>query len=352
MSVSHKTFGALPDGQSVDLFTLSNRHGVSTDITNYGGTIVRMLVPDRSGRLGDVTLGCSGLEGYLAPNPYLGTIIGRYGNRIAGGQFTIDGARYTLAVNNGPNSLHGGKVGFDKKLWKASVRSESDRDVLRLEHVSPDGDEGYPGALTTVVEYSLTGKSQLVIDYTATTDKPTVVNLTNHAYWNLAGEGSGLILDHELTLDADQYTPGDKGLIPTGALARVEGTPLDFRTARRIGDCIDDSFDQLVNAGGYDHNFVVRGEPGVLRPAALVYEPRSGRTMEVSTTAPGVQFYSGNFLKGISIGKNGVAHTRNTGLCLETQHFPDSPNKPSFPSTVLRPGQTYRHTAVYAFGVR
>jgi len=312
-----------------------------------------VLAPDRAGKVADVILGYNTLQEYLGKNPYHGCIVGRYGNRIAKGKFTLDGVQYSLATNNGPNSLHGGKVGFDKRLWNGTASEEKDRSVLTLTYVSPDMEEGYPGALSVTVQYALTSANELVMDYTATTDKATVVSLTNHSYWNLAGESSGTILDHVVTLHADQFTPVDSGYIPTGEYAPVRGTPLDFTTPTAVGARVNDPFPQLrIPPGGYDHNFMVRGEAGKLRPAALVLDPKSGRTMEVLTTAPAVQFYIGNFLDGTVAGKNGVNYVRNAGLCLETQHCPDSPNQPKFASSVLRPGQTYRHTAVHRFGTR
>ncbi len=351
MTVSSKPFGVLPDGKHVSLFALANRNGMAVEIMNYGGALVRVLVPDRAGNVADVVLGYNTLGEYLGKNPYHGCIIGRYGNRIAKGRFTLDGVEYALAVNNGPNSLHGGKVGFDKKLWKAETREEADRAVLRLVYVSPDMEEGYPGSLSCMVEYAVTDANELVIDYSATSDKPTVVNLTNHSYWNLAGESSGTILDHVVTLHAEQFAPVDDGYIPTGEYAPVEGTPMDFTTPTAIGARMDDPFPQLrLPPGGYDHNYLVRGEAGTLRPAALVLDPKSGRSMEVLTTEPAIQFYVGNFLDGSVKGKGGVPYVRNAGLCLETQHCPDAPNKPEFASTVLRPGTTYRHTAVLRFG--
>lgn len=331
MPVSRTVFGTLADGTKAYLYSLTNSKGMRVDITDFGGAIVNALTPDREGRLADITLGCSSLDSYVAKNPYLGALIGRFGNRIAGGRFTLDGAEYRVALNFGVNHLHGGHVGFDKKCWETPAYGEHGRALLRLRLLSPDGDEGYPGTLDTTVAYELSESNELVIDYTATTDKPTVVNLTNHAYWNLAGETSGTILGHEVTLFADYYTPGDTALVPTGTLAPVEGTPMDFRSAHRIGERIKTPFEQTKNAGGYDHNYVVRGQPGTLRPAAFVREPLSGRTMEVLTTEPGVQFYSGNFLDGTCVGKSGVAYVRNAGLCLETQHFPDSPNNARVP---------------------
>jgi aldose 1-epimerase len=345
--IERKPFGKTVDGQSVELFTFTREGAATVAITNLGGHIVSILAPDRRGRATDVTLGYRDFAGYLADTAYFGCIVGRYANRIAKGRFTLDGKSYTLAVNNGPNSLHGGPTGFQTRVWTPKVVTGPDGDALELTYVSKDGEEGYPGTLTAKVVYSLRKDGGLVLDYTATTDAPTVVNLTNHAYFNLAGEGEGTILGHEIQIEADAFTPVDATLIPTGKLEPVEGTPFDFRKPVAIGSRIDAPDEQLKAGGGYDHDFVLRGKTGELRLAARVREPRSGRVLEVFTTEPGVQFYSGNFLDGTVVGKSGKPYVRRGALCLEAQHFPDSPNQPSFPSVVLRPGETYRQTTVY-----
>jgi aldose 1-epimerase len=349
--VTETAFGTTPDGKSVSLFTLRNRNGVETRITNYGGIVVSLSVPDRNGKFDDVVLGFDGLAGYLQKDvPYFGALIGRYGNRIAGGKFTLDGKTYTLAKNNGPNSLHGGNVGFDKKVWTAEPGA--DGQSLKLTYTSPDGEEGYPGTLTATVVYSLSDADELKIDYTATTDKPTVVNLTNHSYFNLAGQGMGDILNHQLQINASRFTPVDKTLIPTGELKEVVGTPFDFTAPHTVGERINDKNQQLEFGKGYDHNFVLDGVSGPNAPprlAARVTEPASGRILEVYTNEPGLQFYTGNFLDGTFTGKQGRVYKFRYGFCMETQHFPDSPNHANFPSTVLRPGETYRTTTIYRF---
>jgi aldose 1-epimerase len=345
--IERKPFGRTPAGEAVELFTFAREGAPTVAITNLGGHIVELLAPDRAGRVADVTLGYRDFAGYLADTNYFGCIVGRYANRIAKGRFTLDGKTYTLAVNNGPNSLHGGPTGFQTRVWTPKVVTGPDGDALELTYVSKDGEEGYPGTLTAKVVYSLRKDGGLAIDYTATTDAPTVVNLTNHAYFNLAGEGEGTILGHEMQIEADAFTPVDATLIPTGKIQPVEGTPFDFRKPVAIGARIDAPDDQLKAGGGYDHNFVLRGKTGELRLVARVREPKSGRVLEVLTTEPGIQFYSGNFLDGTVVGKSGKPYVRRGGFCLEAQHFPDSPNQPSFPSVVLRPGQTYRQTTVY-----
>ncbi len=359
--VTRASFGQLPDGRAVELFTLTNARGVEARVTNYGATITVLRTPDRAGRLDDIVLGYDDLAGYLtAANPYFGTVVGRYGNRIAAGRFTLDGATYQLARNNGPNSLHGGLRGFDKRLWTAEPFERPDGVGVVLRYTSAAGEEGFPGTLQTRVTYTLTAQDQLVVDYEATTDRATPVNLTQHTYWNLAGTstatGAGplpTILDHQLTLDASGFTPVDTTLIPTGQIAPVAGTPFDFRTATAIGARIGQPDQQLKFGGGYDHNWVLDrgGRTGLVRAARLV-EPTTGRTLEVTTTEPGIQFYSGNFLDGSIRGKGGRAYPYRSGLALETQHFPDSPNKPQFPTTILRPGETYRSQTVFAFGVQ
>jgi aldose 1-epimerase len=310
---------------------------------------VSLKVPDSKGALGDIVLGFDSLDGYLADNPFFGALVGRYGNRIAKGHFTLDGKEYTLPINNGANALHGGLKGFDKHIWTAKPGQGKDGQTLELTYVSKDGEEGYPGTLTATVTYTLTNANELRIHYQATTDKPTVLNLTNHSYFNLAGAGNGDILGHELMLNADKFTPVDKGLIPTGELRPVDGTPFDFRKATAIGARINADDEQIKLGGGYDHNFVLNGQAGTMRLAARATEPKSGRVLEVSTTEPGVQFYTGNFLDGTLHGKGGKVYNKRYGFCLETQHYPDSPNKPSFPSTVLRPGQKYDTTTVFKF---
>jgi aldose 1-epimerase len=344
------SFGKATDGTEIQLFTLTNASGLKATISTYGGTLTSLLVPDKDGKLSDVILGFDNVGGYLSPefkksNPYFGALIGRYGNRIKGGQFSLDGQAYTLAKNNGPNSLHGGNQGFNQKVWTAKPGTSADGQTLTLTYLSKDGEEGYPGNLTVTVVYTLTAANALKIDYTATTDKATPVNLTNHAYFNLALGQSKDVLAHQVTIPADRYTVVDATLIPTGELKPVKGTPFDFTTPHAIGERI------AQVPGGYDHNWVLNQATGQ-HSAATVYEPTTGRTMEVTTDEPGVQFYTGNFLDGSLKGKNGVVYGKHAGFCLETQHFPDSPNQPKFPSTILKPGQTYHTTTSYTFGVR
>ena len=347
--MSKQSFGKTPDGIEVFVCMLSNKSGMEARITNYGGLLVSLKVNDRAGKSVDVVLGFDSLSSYIKDTPYFGALIGRYGNRIGKGTFELDGVKYSLAKNNGPNHLHGGLKGFDKVVWtvdeKASVPGES----LVLTYVSKDGEEGYPGTLHAKVVYTVTKDNELKIDYTARTDKKTVVNLTHHSYFNLAGAGNGSILDHELFIDADRFTPIDRGLIPTGELRQVKGTPMDFTTSTAIGARINSGDEQLQKAGGYDHNWALNKPAMVMGLAARVYEKTSGRVMEVLTTEPGLQFYSGNFLNGTHIGKGGVKYEHRFGFCLETQHFPDSPNKPGFPTTVLEPGQTYSSSTIYRF---
>ncbi|HEV3139395.1 MAG TPA: aldose epimerase family protein [Vicinamibacterales bacterium] len=357
-SVNRAPFGALPDGRTVEMFTVRNAGGVEVRTISYGAIIVSIKAPDRTGKLDDVVLGFDTLDGYLKTNPYFGAIVGRYGNRIAKGAFSIDGATYHLATNNGPNHLHGGVKGFDKLLWRAEPIFHGDDVSIAYTLTSADGDEGYPGTLNVKVTYTLSATNALTVDYDATTDKPTVVNLTQHSYFNLAGSGD--ILGHRLMIDADRFTPVDATLIPTGELAPVEGTPFDFRTLTAIGERIDANDPQIKNGGGYDHNFVLRGsakalaerspEGIALHHAARLEDPSSGRTLDVSTTEPGLQFYSGNFLDGTVTGKGSRLYQRRSALCLETQHFPDSPNHANFPSTVLRPGERYQSKTVFTFG--
>lgn len=350
-SVARAPFGTLPDGAAVELFTLTNDSGAEILLTNYGGIITSIRVPDRDGKLGDVTLGYDSLDGYLKNSPYLGAIVGRYANRIGNAQFTLDGRTYKLAANNGPNTLHGGIKGFDKVAWRADPFQRENASGIVFTHTSPDGDEGFPGALAMRVTYTWTDRNELAFDFNATTDKATVINLTQHAYFNLAGEGSGDVLAHELTINADRYTPVDATLIPLGELASVADTPFDFRARTPIGRRIDADHPQIRLGNGYDHNYVVNRKGGELVLAARVEEPKTGRVMEVHTTEPGMQLYTGNFLDGSIIGKSERAYARRSGFCLETQHYPDSPNKPSFPTTTLRPGEEYRSRTVYTFKV-
>jgi aldose 1-epimerase len=349
-AVKQDSFGALPDGRHAMLYTLANPHGMEVTISSYGAIVVSVKVPDRNGKIADVVLGFDSLDGYLNPQePYFGAIVGRYGNRIANGRFTLNGAQYTLARNNGENSLHGGIKGFDKQMWLANAVNSDDGPGVELTYLSKDGEEGFPGNLTAKVTYTLTANNELKIDYEATTDKDTVLNLTNHSYFNLAGQGNGDILDHILTIEADRFTPVNAALIPTGELREVAGTPFDFRKATAIGARINDADPQLQAGNGYDHNFVLNRSGGDLAPAARVTDPKSGRTLVVSTTQPGVQFYTANFLDGTIHGKGGAVYGRRSAFCLETQHFPDSPNQPNFPSVVLKPGEKYHSTTVFKF---
>ena len=352
-SVTRERFGVAPDSTPVEVFTLVNSHGIRARILTYGGIIQSLETPDRNGKLDDVVLGFDDLQGYVKSSPYFGAIVGRYGNRIARGRFTLDGKSYTLAVNNGPNHLHGGIKGFDKVVWDAQEFRSDTAVGLVLTHTSPDGDEGYPGTLRARVTYTLTNRDELAIDADATTDKPTIVNLTNHTYWNLAGDGTRDILGHLMTIESNEIVPVDSTLIPTGQLMPVAGTPFDFRTPTAIGARIEDPHVQIRYGGGYDHTFVVNRPAGgaSLAHAIRVAEPTTGRTLDISTTEPGVQVYSGNFLDGSFAGKRGRVYGRRYGLALETHHYPDSPNHPSFPSVVLRPGETYRTRTVWKFGV-
>lgn len=345
-----EAFGRLPDGRAVERWRLTNARGVGLDFLTYGGIVTALRVPDRAGRLGNVALGFARLEDYRANGPYFGAVIGRYGNRIGGARFTLDGREYRLAANRGRNALHGGEEGFDKKLWQAEETAAAGGVAVRLAYRSPDGEEGYPGNLDVAVIYTLTDRDELRIDYRATTDAPTVLNLTNHAYFNLEGEGSGDVLGHELTLLADAYLPTDEGQIPTGEILPVAGTPFDFRQAKPLGAEIRDGHEQLVRGRGYDHCFVLReGLPGEPRLAARVRAPGSGRVMEALTTEPGIQLYTGNYLDGTLVGSGGRIYRQADGFCLETQHFPDSPNRPHFPSTTLRPGEAFASTTIYRF---
>ena len=342
------------DGEQVSLFTLSNANGMEVKLTNYGGIITSVVVPDRDGNMDNVTLGFDNLDDYVEGHPYFGNITGRYANRIARGTFDIEGEDFYLAVNNAPNTLHGGEKGFDKVVWAAEEVSGEGEVGVKLSRVSPDMEEGYPGNLAVEVTYTLTDNDEIRIDYHATTDEPTHINLTNHAYWNLAGDGSGTADNHVLTLMASNYTPVDTSLIPTGEIAPVAGTPMDFTTPHPIGERIRDDFEQLVIGRGYDHNFVLdRPSPDddSLLVAAVVEEPESGRTLTISTTEPGIQFYSGNFLDATEIGAAGKMYRQGDAFALETQHFPDSPNQPEFPSTLLEPNEEFNSTTIYAFSV-
>ncbi len=347
-------FGKTSEGVSVSRYVLSNKKGVEAMVISYGATLVSLKVPDRNGKAADIVLGYDDLSGYEQGKSFFGATIGRYGNRIAGGEFTLDGTVFHLPKNDGPNSLHGGTKGFNKRVWTGVDRSRADAEVLELSYASPDGEEGYPGTLMVKVTYTLpTETNELRIDYAATTDKDTVVNLTNHSYFNLSGDARKEIVDHQLLLRAPQFTPVDSTLIPTGELHAVHGTPFDFTKLTVIGARINQDDEQLKFGKGYDHNWVLeRAEKGGLQLAAEVFEPTSGRVLEVLTTEPGIQFYSGNFLDGTAKGKGGQLYGHRTGLCLETQHFPDSPNHPKFPSTVLKPGESYRSSTVLHFSVR
>lgn len=352
--ISTESFGMTADSLEVDIYTLVNNNGMTVKITNYGGAIVSWTAPDSAGNYEDIVLGMDNLDGYLKGVPYFGALIGRYGNRIAKGKFSLDGADYSLAVNNGENALHGGLKGFDKVVWTATPVSGSEDGVsLKLNYVSQDGEEGYPGKLSVEVIYTLKNDNSLQIDYQATTDKATVLNLTNHTYFNLTGNVKRDILDHEVMIAANRYLPVDKGLIPTGELQSVKGTPFDFQTPTTIGKRInDDTNMQLKYGGGYDHCWVFSNPASVLKSVAMVYDPTSKRTLEVLTTEPAVQFYTGNFLDGTITGKGGKVYNFRNAFCLETEHYPDSPNQPAFPSTTLQPNDTYKSTTVYKLGVR
>lgn len=346
------SFGKTPDGREVEIFYLKNKSGMQAGIMTYGATLVSLTVPDRNGVMSDVVLGFDSLSSYMNQSPYFGSTIGRYGNRIGKGTFELNGTKYTLAVNNGANHLHGGIKGFDKVVWTADQKESAQGKSLALKYVSNDGEEGYPGTLTVKVVYSLTDENELRIDYEATTDKPTIVNLTHHSYFNLAGAGNGDILSHELFIDADRFTPIDGGLIPIGELRSVRGTPMDFTKAEVIGARIKDTYEQIKNGGGYDHNWVLNKAQGAFGLAARASEKTSGRVMEVLTSEPGLQFYSGNFLDGTLTGKGGKKYDYRSGFCLETQHFPDSPNKPQFPSTTLNPATVYKTSTIYRFSAK
>lgn len=348
MNLIKEIYGTTPTGEAVNLYTLTNDAAMEVKISDFGGIITSILVPDRSGKITDVVLGFDSFDGYLQENnPYFGCLVGRFANRIARGKFELDGVSYTVALNDGINHLHGGLQSFNRVVWEAEPFSASDKVGLKLSYLSRDGEEGYPGDLFVDVTYTLTNDNALHIDYHATCSSPTIVNLTNHAYFNLAGEGT--VLDHELTLHANAFTAIDETLIPTGEIRSVKGTPLDFTTPTQMGAMIDDADEQIAFAGGYDHNWVLDSDDGKLALAATVTEPISGRILEAYTTQPGIQFYAGNFLDGTLVGKQGFAYAKRSGFCLETQHFPDSPNQPIFPSTTLIPGEELRQTTVYKF---
>jgi len=348
--VEQEPFGTR-EGRPVTLYKLTNSHGVEVHAMNYGGIILSIRVPDRKGQFADIVLGHDTMEGYIPNPPYIGAIVGRYANRIANGMFTLDGKTYTLPKNDGPNTLHGGTTRtFDKVVWDG--KPLKGKTGVAFTYLSKDGEEGFPGNCKVKVTYTLTDANELVIDYQATTDKDTPINLSQHSYFNLKGEGNGDILDHEIMIAADRFTPVNKNLIPTGELAPVKGTPLDFTKSTRIGARIDDKYEQLELAHGYDHNFVINRKGAGLVLAARVYEPTTGRVLEVSTTQPGIQFYTGNFLDGTVVGKEGHVYKRRYGFCLETQHFPDSPNHPNCPTTILRPGETFHQTTVFKFSAK
>ena len=350
LSVSSTSFGNTPEGEA-QLFTLKNTNGLEVDISTFGGTITRWSAPDKDGNFDDVILGFKDLSSYQGTHPYFGSLVGRYANRIALGKFTLEGKSYSLAINNPPNALHGGPLGFHKKLWIAKSLEEKDAVGVVLTLNSPDMEEGYPGNLKVEVTYRLNDKNELSIDYKATTDKTTVVNLTNHAYFNLKGEGNGDILDHQLKIFANQFTPVDSTLIPLENHADVDNTPFDFREWHLIGERVNSEFDQIIRGKGYDHNFVLNKNGDELTVAAQVWEASSGRLLEVKTTQPGMQFYCGNFLDGSLTGKKGNKYAFRNGFCLETQHFPDSPNHPTFPTTVLKPGETFQSKTIYSLQV-
>lgn len=348
--ITRQPFGVTKENIPVEIYTLRNENGCQARITNYGGIVVSLTMPDRNGKFGDVVLGYDKLDDYLKNNPYFGCLVGRYANRIARGRFTLNGKEYQLAVNNPPNHLHGGLKGFDKVVWQANPLATKDGPALELRYVSKDGEEGYPGTLKVTALYTLTNKNELRLDFTATTDKDTIVNLSHHSYFNLACEGD--ILKHEVMIAADNFTPIDATLIPTGEIRPVKGTPLDFTSPMPIGARINEPHEQLKFGKGYDHCWVLNKPMGMLGLAARVYEPTSGRVMEVITTEPGLQFYTGNFLDGSHVGKGGKVYHFRTGFCMEPQHYPDSPNKPQFPSVVLKPGQTYKNTIIYRFSTK
>lgn len=352
MDIKSVEFGQTADGERVDKYVLNNDKGMEVSIITYGAIIQSLYVPDRNGKLEDVTLGYDNLADYIKASPYFGAIVGRYGNRIAKGKFNLDGSEYKLATNNGENHLHGGIKGFDKVVWKAEPLKKEGAVGLKLNYLSPDGEEGYPGNLDLTVTYWLNNANEILIEYLATTDKATPCNITHHSYFNLTGGVKASILDHELWINADRMTPVDAGLIPTGILAVVADTPFDFTEATKIGARIGEEDEQLEYGGGYDHNWVLNGVDGTLKLQASLYEASSGRFMEVLTQEPGLQFYSGNFLDGSNVGKGGKVYAHRNGLCLETQHYPDSPNQKTFPSTTLRPGEKYETKTMYKFSTK
>jgi len=345
-------FGKLPDRREVHQYTLTNKAGMVAQIIDYGATVTSLLVPDRNGKIEDIVLGYDSLQGYVDGTAYLGGLVGRYGNRIGKGRFQLDGKEYQLTINDGENHLHGGKIGFNKVLWEAKPDGGPSEPSLVLQYVSRDGEEGYPGTVVLNVRYTLTNKNELRIEYEGTTTRTTILNPTQHSYFNLSGSFTKTILNHLLMIEADDMTPVDKGLIPTGRIASIASTPFDFRNLTAIGARIDDSDEQLIYGRGYDHNWVLRNGRGEVRKAAELYEPASGRLMTVLTDQRGLQFYTGNFLDGSARGKNGIAYGHRTGLCLEAQAFPDTPNRPDFGSVTLRPGQSYRQTTIYQFSTR
>jgi len=352
--VKKEDFQGTHKEEQTDLITIKNVNGLILQVTNYGGKIVTLFVPDKDGNMGDIVFGYENIQEYLDGNRSFGAIVGRYANRIAAGTFALDGIQYQLPLNEGgKNTLHGGNSGFDDAVWNAEKINSAEGEAVKLILQSPDGDQGFPGNLTVEVIYTLTDNDELIVDYKAVTDKPTVINLSQHSYFNLAGHASGSILDHELMINADKFTPVNKNLIPTGEFRSVEGSPFDFRTPHKIGERIDDENEQLKIGRGYDHNFILNKEtPGDLSLAASVFENSTGRFMEVFTTHPAIQLYTGNFLDGSAMGKGNVAYNLRTGFCLETQHYPDSPNHPEFPSTVLRPGEEYKHRTIFKFSVK
>lgn len=347
--VDQKMFDTLLDSKQVKLVNLVNKNGVEVQITNYGARVVSVWVPDKNGKFDDVVLGFSSIKDYLKVNPNFGAVVGRYGNRIGNAQFNLNGTVYKLEKNDGKNTLHGGFIGYDERVWNIE---KTDKQSLELSYLSKDQEEGFPGNLKITVTYTLTDSNELKINYAATTDKPTVLNLTNHSYFNLNGQDSGDILGEEIMINADKFTPVDDGLIPTGELRAVAGTPLDFTKSTLIGSRINDSYEQIKFGKGYDHNFVLNKKGKELSVAAVAYDPKSGRVLEVTTTEPGVQFYTGNFLDGKLIGKSGKGYIHRGGFCLETQHFPDSPNHPEFPTTTLNPGENYNTTTIFKFSVK
>ena len=350
--MTSKPFGKLSDGREATLYTLRNKKNTTVALSNLGAAVVSINVPDKNGVLGDVLLGYENAQGYVDDDSYLGFIVGRYGNRIAKGKFSLGGKTYRLGINDGENHLHGGKDGFHRKLWDATINAKAPFDSVAMHCVSPDGEEGYPGMVSLYVAYTWNDNNELIIEYSGTTDAPTIFNPTSHGYFNLTGDPRNTVLDHELMIAADQFTPAGPERIPTGKLQKVEGTPLDFRSPKRIGDCINAPFEQLQTAKGFDHNWVLNDFDQTVHRAATVNDLKSGRFMEVLTDQPGLQFYTGNFLDGSHKGKEGIAYQCRSGLCLETQHFPDSPNRPQFPSVVLKPGETYRQTTIYRFSTK